>query len=424
MVLEEPYRVFFPLGVLAGIWGVMMWPLFYGGHLTFYPNEAHARLMVCGFMGAFVLGFLGTAFPRLTGGRRWSAAEFGLLLGLWGLMVWYLGRGEVRAAGTAFAVLILLVLAGLLWRVVRGRRDIPPPGFVLVFAGLLCAAVAAWFLTRERFPSAAWWMFARLHLFQGFLLLPLLGIGPYLLPRFFGESSSHSFDDSVMPPPGWWPRALAAVVAGLAVIVSFAVEAWGWPLAGQLLRALVVLGWFARETPIFRLAKQRTTPGTAIRWALLSLFAGLACAAVWPHARVGSLHLFFVSGLGLATMAVGTRVILGHAGRHDLLGGKIIWLRWVGGLVILAALTRMTSDFMPAVRVSHHIYAAWCWAAAASVWLLGLGKYLLRGEDEPPPGNCPRRKSWRKVFHSGGARGDSIRACRAAGGRGPCGRHT
>jgi uncharacterized protein involved in response to NO len=182
-------------------------------------------------------------------------------------------------------------------------------------------------------------------------------------------------------------------VAGLCVIASLAIEAWGWPLAGQMARALVVLGWFASETPLFRRASQRTTPGTAVRWSVISMAAGLACAAIWPYARIGSLHLFFVSGLGLVTMAVGARVILGHAGRHDLLGGKIVWLRWVFGLLILAATTRMTSDFIPAVRVSHHIYAAWTWAAAAFVWLLALGKYLLIDESTPKPSSkCPRRQ--------------------------------
>jgi len=60
------------------------------------------------------------------------------------------------------------------------------------------------------------------------------------------------------------------------------------------------------------------------------------------------------------------------------LGGKIIWLRWVFGLLILAAMTRMTSDFIPAVRVSHHIYAAWTWAAAATVWLMALGPSIIQ----------------------------------------------
>ena len=123
------------------------------------------------------------------------------------------------------------------------------------------------------------------------------------------------------------------------------------------------------------------------------MVAGLVFAAVWPLARTGSLHLFFVSGAGLVTMAVGARVILGHAGRHDLLECKIVWLRWVIGLAMLAAATRMTSDFIPAVRVSHHNYAAWTWVAAALVWLVALGKHLTRDESGPKLRKaCPRRK--------------------------------
>lgn len=393
MVLEEPYRVFFPLGVLAGIWGVLMWPLLYAGHLNFYPNEAHARIMIGGFIGAFVAGFLGTAFPRLAGTCRWSMGEFTIILLCWLLAIASWSRGMVQAGDLVFAVWLMAILVGMIARMLRGRRDIPPPGFVLVPAGLGGCLVSALWLARGSFISVELWQFARLWYFQGFLLLPLMGIGPYLLPRFFGMPSRHSFDTSQTPPPAWWPRALASMVAGLCVIASFAIEAWGSPLAGQFARALVVLGWFAGETRLFGHASQRTTPGTAVRLSVISMAAGFVCSAIWPQARIGSLHLFFVSGLGLVTMAVGARVILGHAGRHDLLAGNIVWLRWVLGLLILAATTRMTSDFMPAVRVSHHIYAAWTWATAAFVWLIALGKYLLLDESTPkPPRKCPRKR--------------------------------
>jgi uncharacterized protein involved in response to NO len=88
--------------------------------------------------------------------------------------------------------------------------------------------------------------------------------------------------------------------------------------------------------------------------------------------------VFFVSGIGLVTLTVGVRVILGHAGRHDLSGGRIVWLRWIIGLLVLAALTRATSDFIPAVRITHHIYAAWTWAVAGIIWLGALSRFLLR----------------------------------------------
>ena len=62
---REAYRLLFPLGVLASLLGVLLWPALYAGWLTWYPLEAHTRLMTACFGGCFVVGFLGTAVPRL-----------------------------------------------------------------------------------------------------------------------------------------------------------------------------------------------------------------------------------------------------------------------------------------------------------------------------------------------------------------------
>lgn len=396
MILEEPYRVFFPLGVLAGIRGVLLWPMLYAGMLPFYPAEAHTRIMIGGFMGAFVAGFIGTAFPRLTGHQKWSAGEFLVLLGLWGIAMTSYSRNHVAAGDAAFSAMLLALLAAMAGRWIFGNRDTPPPGFVLAFAGILGAAVATAFLASNPAPSPVRWQWARLWLFQGFPLLPLMGIGPYVLPRFFGMESRHSFDDSPRPPAGWWRRAIAAIIAGLLVIAGFALEVHGKAMAGQLLRAAVILVWFAIEVPGLWRGKISSTPGNAVRWAIGGIAAGLACAAFWPLTRVGSLHLLFISGIGLVTLAVGARVVLGHAGRHDLLGGRILWLRWLTGLAILAATTRMSSDFLPAIRVSHHIYAAWTWMMVGGIWLVALARHLTRNEESPKPqSRCPRRNASR-----------------------------
>lgn len=343
-------------------------------------------------MGAFVAGFLGTAFPRLTGNRSWSAGEFLVLLALWSMAVASHALNQVKAGDSAFAAMLVVLLAGMAGRVIFGRRDVPPPGFILVMVGLAGAAFAAGFLGFGSGASLVQWRWARLWLFQGFLLLPLMGVGPYLLPRFFGMPSSHSFDDSATLPKGWLRRMIASIIAGFLVIAGFALEVSGKALAGQLLRGGVVVFWFWLESPVFRRGKISSTAANSVRWALGGIAVGLLCAALWPMQRVGSLHLFFTSGIGLITLTVGTRVILGHAGRHDLLGGKMLWLRWVTGLAILAATTRMSADFLPHIRVSHHIYAAWTWAVVVAVWFAALGRFLLRNEDSvKPPSRCPRK---------------------------------
>ena len=393
MVLEEPYRMFFPLGMVAAMWGVMMWPMFFGGWLHFYPGEAHARMMTEGFLGAFVVGFCGTAFPRLTGNRSWYGGEFCALWLLWLMTVASHAAGRVGAGDAAFAGMLSVLFGGLAGRWIFGHRDTPPPGFVLAFAGILGAFAAAGYLAASKNPTLVQIQWAKMWLFQGFPLLPLMGIGPYLLPRFFGMSSSHSFDDSPTPPTGWWLRVLMAATAGMMIAGSFALEISGRAVAGQLLRAAVILAWFALESPVFHHVKRSSTPGNAVRGALHSMAAGCVCAALWPASRVGSLHLFFAAGLGLVTMAVGARVVLGHAGRHDLLGGKIVWLRWVSGLLMLAAGTRMSADFLPNIRNSHLIYAGWTWALAGAIWLAALAKYFFRNEESMKrQGGCPRRR--------------------------------
>lgn len=90
------------------------------------------------------------------------------------------------------------------------------------------------------------------------------------------------------------------------------------------------------------------------------------------------------------TLAVGTRVALGHAGQQALL---VRWLRWVAGLGMLAATTRMSADFLPPQRISHHIYAAWTWTLATGIWLVSLGKWGWHREDPLQPRRaCPRRR--------------------------------
>ncbi|MEI6653501.1 MAG: NnrS family protein [Verrucomicrobiota bacterium] len=395
MILIEPYRGFFPLGVLVGMGGALLWPLYYGHWLGFNPIDAHPRMMIEGFMAAFVLGFLGTAFPRLAGNRPWLAGEFLLLLGLWASGVACAATGRVAAADGVFAGLLGVLVCGLGWRWACGNRDTPPPGLVLALGGLLGGAVAAACLAWQHglWLGASGLAWAKLWLFQGFLLLPVMGIGPYVLPRFFGQPSSHTFEDAPRPPAGWWPRVGSALFWGLHIVASFALEVGGYPQIGQLLRAGVLGVWFALETPVFRRAKLSSTSGNVVRLALGGMITGWGAAAFWPGARPGLLHLCFISGFGLIALAVGTRVVLGHAGQHVLLVGRMRWLRWLAVLLVLTAVTRMSADFLPKVRVSHHIYAAWTWIAAGMVWLCALTRRLWQREDKPAPrSKCPRRR--------------------------------
>jgi uncharacterized protein involved in response to NO len=79
---SEPYRLFFFSGAVWSIIGVALWPLFYAQHLGFYPSFVHARIMIEAFGAAFVVGFLGTAGPRMATAPKLTPLELFWLFAL------------------------------------------------------------------------------------------------------------------------------------------------------------------------------------------------------------------------------------------------------------------------------------------------------------------------------------------------------
>lgn len=64
--MKDPYRIFFPLGLLSAFIGVLSWVPFALGYTQNYPGTEHPHLMIGGFLYVFALGFLMTAIPRFT----------------------------------------------------------------------------------------------------------------------------------------------------------------------------------------------------------------------------------------------------------------------------------------------------------------------------------------------------------------------
>lgn len=358
---SEPYRLFFLSGILFSIAGVAMWPLFFSGKFPFYPGVSHARVMIEAFAGAFVVGFLGTAGPRMLSAPRlkpWELGAFFLLhlanglCHLRGLTVW--GDG-----------LFLALLGGLALslgtRVIFFRKEWPPPAMLLAATGLLCGITGtilwlnpAWVARPEIQRLAG------LLLYQGFLLGPVMGVGIFLFPRLLGGE----FGESVT----FRRMALAAV----ALLASFAVEVWLNPAAGQILRAAALV--FALAHVRWRRGRDAASPGTlanALRfWCLPLAVVGLIAPVFSPLQHIALDHLLFVSGFGLLCLIAGSRVLFGHSGSLELFAKRSWIARGIVFATVLAALTRASANFMPKIMISHYEYAAWSWVAGAALWTI------------------------------------------------------
>ena len=366
---EEPFRIFFPLGVLFGISGVSLWPLYFSGLHKFYPGIMHARLMIEGFMGCFVVGFLATAAPRLTGTPHCSRAELrALLVLLIGAVCTHIAERSIWADGV-FLVLLLFFAARLAWRFTR-RTEAPPPGFVLVAFGFLNAIAGTILLIvgayGEGHPYPA--LLGSLLLYQGFVLYLVLGIGAFLLPRILKVPVTE-IEETRELTAAWKRRAVFAGCAGVALLVSFLVEVFYLaPKTAGAIRFLATGTYLLTEIPAYRGAAKSKSAAWSLRLALVLLLLGLFFPVLWPWQRVAGLHLVFIGGFTLITFTVATRVVLGHSGHARLLSQSMPFLWGAAFLLALAAVFRVVGDFQLAARGNLLSTASYLWMLAAVIW--------------------------------------------------------
>jgi uncharacterized protein involved in response to NO len=376
----EPFRFFFFSGALWSIIGVSLWPLFYAGQLTFYPNLTHARLMIQAFGAAFVVGFLGTAAPRMATAPKLTPVEFLALFALHtanGVLHLML---EIRAADLCFLTMLGMLLTCLVVRVARFRKEAPPPQMLLALTGLLCGiAGTAMGLNPQWIASPENYRLAGLLVYQGLLLPPVLGIGSFIFPRILGGDFGAPEE-----PAARRAGLVRALLAAALIIISFFVETSGHPVAAYLLRAGTAAGYLLIEIR-WRRAPGDEPRGTLARglfWALFTGLAGLAATGFAYDRRIGMEHLLFIGMFGLLILIVGSRVLFGHSG--ELAGfARRAWVpRLLVAFAFIAATTRASAEFWPKITISHHKYAAWFWGMACLLWLVWHGRRFLRPDEE------------------------------------------
>lgn len=380
---KEPFRVFFPLGILAALIGVALWPLHFAGIYNWYPGQNHARLMAFGFFGAFILGFLGTAMPRMLSARplgirnviALALLHTGMVFSFVFLKQWI---------GDCLFVLLLFTFVTLMGLRFRERKDLPPPGFILVAGCILSVLAGAILATIGNFRELSPYTLALQHLlaYQGFVLFPILGIGPFILPRFFGLQSAHDFPELHMPSKQWLQKAGLALAAGLLIMASFFVEAGGSFRSAYAVRFVAVLGYLLLEFPFRLVPKFSNAFGASLRLSFGMLVLGFLAVAVLPGYRVALLHLTLVGGFAMVTFLVATRVIFGHSGNGDKLKKANRWFYFPLALILLGMATRISGDFLPQIMASHYSYGAIAFIIGVAIWSIKVLPYVLRRDPE------------------------------------------
>jgi len=262
------------------------------------------------------------------------------------------------------------------------RTELPPPGFVLVvcgfgnaFAGSLLAIIG----TRMLRADVAMAGTNLLHV--GWVLLHILGLGGFLLPRMLGLPP-----DEPKPGPEWKARAWFAGVTGVVISVTLAAEAFvpfvTWPRALAALRIAAAAAWLLANVPFHRVRVPNVTLTLALRTALVLLIAGLAFPLCYPLQRAAGLHIIFLGGFSLMAFTVGTRVVLGHSGFSHLFPTRLWFVVATVFLVLSATALRVAGEFLPFKRANLLNGASHAWMTAAVIWAIFVLPKVLREDPE------------------------------------------
>ena len=373
---SEPYRLFFFSGAVWSIIGVALWPLYYAQQIGFYPSFVHARIMIEAFGAAFVVGFLGTAGPRMATAPKLTPLE------LFGFFALHQACGISHltlhmAWGDGFFIALLgSLLRCLVVRVMKFRKEAPPPQLFLALTGLICGITgASMLLSSATMLDPQRLRLANLLLYQGLLLPPVLGIGAFVFPRMLGGE----FGDPKTAAQSR-TKLIRTIVAAALLVGSFFLEACGLVIPGYALRALVAAGYLLLE--VGWKTTQTGSLTTGLLWSLIIGWLGLALAGFFYTQHVSVEHLLYIGGFGMLMLIVGSRVLFGHSGDLDGFFVKSKWVRFLIFLGVLAAITRTTPAWVPSTTVSHQIYAALTWALLALFWLIWHRRRFVKRDEE------------------------------------------
>jgi uncharacterized protein involved in response to NO len=377
---SEPFRPFFPLGVVLSWIGVGHWVLYATGITTTYSCMLHGLVQTQAFLMAFAVGFLMTALPRRTQTTPATTVELRIAAAALTITTVAATAALWTVAEIGYVVVLLVLLQFAIRRFIgraSGRR--PPAAFVLIpFAFLHGIAGAGSILAWSAFEAPEWTVgLGRLLVEQGVFLCLVVGIGGLVLPLMAGAP----------PPPdlGSAPRerakAAAYGAAGLLILASLLLEQGGWIRLGPLLRAVVVtigmaLGGGAARPP--------ARPGLHRRLVWIAVWLaplGLLISAIWLDYRVPALHVLFIGGFGLLAFGVATHVTFSHLNLEHEREGSPLAIQLMGWGIILAMLGRFAADWS-ATYFEHLGAAAAAWLIGTAAWLVYLGPRLLRGGDD------------------------------------------
>lgn len=380
---KDPFRVFFLLGWIFAILGVLPWISFAWFDQSSYPGGFHAVVMSRGFMSCFVFGFLMTSIPKFT--ETEPATSWELAAGLTSVVasafLARFGNGLESSLLTIAQIALVVVFIG---RRFLKKKNNPPGTFFFLATGLVLGAAGSIIeiisLYQPTVFDGEWHLLGRLLSFYGMILAIVLGIGARLFPGILGwveivQAQRQRYERpvsylSVVPLDVW--------IGVVLFLVSFIIESFYFEQAGRVIRASLVTYVAMRYWKLYRFPPKANWMKVSLMISAWTVVAGEWLAAGFPGLGVDGKHLVFIGGFALLSFLVGARVTLAHGEGLAAESRRLPYIP-LTALILVAAATRVGAHWTPTSYVPHLAYASVIWLLGVASWGVFFAPRLCKG---------------------------------------------
>jgi len=373
-IQEEPYRLFFPLGILIAIVGVGHWPAYAFGWNAQYSSFFHSSIQTQVYMTCFIIGFLMTAMPKFASAPHATQGEVLRFLGFILGNTIALSFGKWIAAEICFAgVLISLLLFAKKRIAARTQSALPPLEFIWIPIAILHGLTGTILMILIQLKKApqVWFQVAKLMSEQGFILCVVIGVGGFLAPRLMGTFRTYA-------KPGQLPQdpalvkirqmvLLGHVFAGGLFFASFWIGMRHLDFS-YFLRASIITGEYLWTCSYLIPPRSKDFYAKLIWISLWMVVLGSWSAAFFSSYRTAMLHLIFIGGFSLMIFSVATMVVLSHGGEPEKIRRPLAIL-WISGIGVAGSLAcRIAASFAPEKYFLLLGIAGILWTVTAGLW--------------------------------------------------------
>lgn len=378
----EPYRLFFPVGWILGLAGGLIWLPWLFNITDVYPGPHHPDLMIGGFLMTYSLGFITTALPHFTSTQAMTLNERITAWSIVGFLIFSFFL-PIKAFAHGAELLLVLFIFFFAARRFLARSNNPPPSFAFIGIGLFLGAIGSLLLMLLDLDliDQSFRLIARSMFYSGFMLSLIIGIGSRLIPAFLGHQPVHP-PNNFGSQKGFWPL----ISWDLKIMVIVFISSFLFELntssvfIAHLLRLFLVTYVAIRYWKIYSLPRNKGFMYLLLWLSSWSMVIGHLMMVLFPLWQLQSLHLIYVSGFGLLTIMISTRVTLAHGGFPLFPEKNSRAIFSTGILILMAAFFR----FIGPMFVGHYehmlIFSSISWCLALIIWLSRFGTSWVKAD--------------------------------------------